>query len=460
MNIKIKKGLNLQLSGAISNIAKAAQTSSAPAAATCAVCPGDFPGFKPKTLVKEGDSVLAGQPLLFDKDNESLTLVSPVSGTVKAVVRGDRRKILRVEVTPAEAAPASAPTAPLEGKDARATVEILGRAGLLAAFRQRPYDIVPTAGVSSVRDIYVSAFDIAPLAVSSLLISCDKDTVSRLTAAAEVLRRLTTGKVYLALNSDVAAALQAAGAREIPGTVTLLVDGPYPACLPGSIIAATNPINKGETVWTLDVNTMLRLGSFALTGSYSFENFVAVTGSEVREPRIVRALDGTDLKTILQDNLKNDGAHKRIISGNVFTGIREDLDGYLRFPYTQVTVIPEGDDVAEFMGWASLSPSKVSTRRSFPLSFLKKNFTPDARLNGGRRAMIMSGEYERYMPLDILPEYLLKAIMAKDIDNMERLGIYEVAPEDFALAEFADTSKLPLQQIVRDGLDYLRKELE
>ena len=156
----------------------------------------------------------------------------------------------------------------------------------------------------------------------------------------------------------------------------------------------------------------------------------------------------------------SDGRHHRVISGNVLVGTAIKDDGYLRYPYRQITIIDEGDDIDEFMGWATFSPSKMSCNRTFPGHFLKRLFKPDARLLGGRRAMIMSGEYDAVMPMDIMSEYLLKAIIARDIDNMERLGIYEVAPEDFALAEYADTSKLPLQHIVREGLDYLRKELE
>ncbi len=175
---------------------------------------------------------------------------------------------------------------------------------------------------------------------------------------------------------------------------------------------------------------------------------------------MVRTTEGAAVGQLIGGSIKSDGVHHRIISGNVLTGIAVGEDGFLRFPYRQITVIPEGDDVDEFMGWASMSPSKMSVSRSFPGHFLKRRFAPDARLNGGRRAMIMSGQFDKVMPMDILPEYLLKAIIGRDIDKMEQLGIYEVAPEDFALAEYVDTSKMELQKIVREGLDYLRKETE
>lgn len=196
-----------------------------------------------------------------------------------------------------------------------------------------------------------------------------------------------------------------------------------------------------------------------LNGEYDPKVYVAVTGSEVKTPCIISTIAGAHLSDILTGNVDNDGRTHRIISGNVLTGIPVGADGYLRYPYRQVTVIPEGDDADEFMGWASLSPSKMSESRSFLGKLLGRRFNPDARLNGGRRAMIMSGIYDDYLPMDILPEYLIKAILAKDIDNMEALGIYEIAPEDIALAEYADPSKLELQRIVRQGLDYMRSEV-
>ncbi|MDE6277694.1 MAG: NADH:ubiquinone reductase (Na(+)-transporting) subunit A [Muribaculaceae bacterium] len=457
MDIKIKKGLDLKLAGGIENVS-AALADCRDVHGVCAICPEDYPGFKPKALVKEGDMVYAGEPVLYNKDYEGMTLVSPIDGRVKAVVRGDRRRILRVEIEPIEAGEAVPRTIfPIEKGTAANVVSSLAHLGLLARLRQRPYDVVPTEGTTMVRDIYVMCFDAAPLALSLPLEAFGNEAEEWLRSGLAVLSRLTTGKVYVACREGDKVASVSGG---VPGVEIVKVAGPYPSGLPGAVIAATKPINKGETVWTLDLATAIRVGEYAKHHKYGFENYVALTGSELSAPGIAKAPDGIELKALLKGVVKDTPEHKRIISGNVFTGVRESEDGYLRFPYRQVTVIPEGDDTDEFMGWASLAPSKVSAKRSFPLSFMRKLFSPDARLNGGRRAMIMSGEYDRYMPIDILPEYLVKAILAKDVEGMERLGIYEVAPEDFALAEFADTSKLPLQQIVRDGLDYLRKELE
>ena len=187
---------------------------------------------------------------------------------------------------------------------------------------------------------------------------------------------------------------------------------------------------------------------------------MAVVGHEIKQPKVLKTIIGAPIEPLLKGNLLPDDHHIRIISGNVLTGEKVGLDGYLHFPYRQISVIAEGDDKDELLGWASLSPSKMSDSRSFPGHFLKKLFRPDARIQGGRRAMIMSGQYDKTIPMDIMPEFLIKAILSRDIEGMEKLGIYEVAPEDFALAEYVDTSKLPLQKIVREGLDYLRKELQ
>ncbi len=208
------------------------------------------------------------------------------------------------------------------------------------------------------------------------------------------------------------------------------------------------------------MDTLSGIGQLILEGRRGFDTLVGLCGSEVKRPHAIATVDGADIAQLVGGQLKDSGAHLRIISGNVLTGVKVDVDDYLRFPYRQITVIPEGDDVDEFMGWASLSPAKMSVSRSFPFSRFTRLFRPDARVLGGHRAMIMSETADKVMPMDIMPEYLLKAIISRDIDRMEALGIYEVAPEDFALAEYVDPSKTEMQKLVREGLDYLRKETE
>lgn len=440
MKIKLKKGLSLDLAGAVQDLAVAGRAD----AKRVAVTPDDFSGLVPKLEVKEGDSVMAGQPLLRDKNYENVKIVSPCAGVVSQVVRGERRKIERVVV---EAAPGQ--SAKLDAK-ALSPIDLLALSGMLSRMRQRPYDIVPRPD-GRPRDIFVTAIDQAPLSPGLAWMVADKAEALRQGVA--LLAKCTDGKVYLSVGDDWTLG-------SIAGAEMVEVEGKHPAGNAGVQAANIKPVNKGETIWTLDVVTLSKIGHLAMTGTVDCSTLVAITGSEVESPRIVETTEGAELRPLLEGNLKESGCHVRIISGNVLTGTAEALDQYLRFPYRQVTVIPDGDDVDEFMGWASLSPKKMSTSPSFLGHFFGGKFAPDARLKGGRRAMIMSGQYDKYVPMDILPEYLIKAILAKDINAMEQLGIYEVAPEDFALAEYADTSKMPLQQIVRDGLDYLRKELE
>lgn len=442
--LTIRKGLDIKMAGGLTDL----EAVDAPRSASNAVIPDDFNGFVPKPAVKEGDRVKAGDPLLFDKRDSELKLVSPVSGTVEAIVRGERRKILRVVVTP-DADGASERAEFQRGEDEASVRRLLKNSGLWAMMRQRPYDIVPNPE-SVPRDIFVTAIDSAPLAACPAAYYNDSEALE---AAVAMLAMTTRGKIYVGRRSD-------SGIADIKGAEMVDVGGPHPAGNAGVLIANIAPVNKGETVWTLDLATLWRIGRLALTGSVDFTDYVALTGSEVVKPKVWRTVIGATVGSLTEGQLAADGRHQRIISGNVLTGVTVAADGYIRYPYRQITVIPEGDDVDEFMGWASLSPRKMSESRTFPGKFFGKMFRPDARLLGGRRAFIMSGEYDRYMPMDIMPEYLLKAIIGRDIEKMEKLGIYEVAPEDFALGEYADTSKTEAQKIVREGLDYLRKELE
>jgi len=446
IGIKVKKGLDLHLAGAVADLTAAPVERRS---ATVAIIPDDFTGLIPKMELREGDTVKAGQPLFHSKLDERLKVASPAAGRIKTVVRGERRKIERIviEVAGDEAMTFDVAKAAGNADEAR---RLLLASGLWAMMRQRPYDIVPDAD-TNFRDIFITGFDSAPLAWFRT--SYTEAELKALEAGVKLLSSLTTGKVYVSRCATMTL-------PDLKGAEMVDTEGPHPASNAGTVIAAVSPVNKGETVGCLDLPTLLRIGKLVLTGKTDWTTTVAVTGSEVKTPCLVNTIIGAEIAPLLKDNLSDDRHHKRIISGNVLTGIAVKEDGYLHNPYRQITVIPEGDDVDEFMGWASLSPRKQSTSRSFPGHFLThKLFKPDARLLGGRRAMIMSGEYDKVFPMDILPEYLIKAILAKDIDRMEQLGIYEVAPEDFALAEYVDTSKLELQKIVREGLDYLRKEL-
>lgn len=448
-SITLKRGLDLKLRGGLVAGAKAETVKPG----RVAMVPDDFPGFTPRVAVKAGDHIDAGQALMTDKINPAVAIVSPVGGTVEEIVRGDRRKVLRIVVKADEGAPCVArPGKP--GGSPESIREMLMKSGLWVMMRQLPYDIVPDAQATP-RDIFVTAFDSAPLA--SPLFDRSAGKAEMIKAGLRALSSLTAGKIYLSVNDETTAADLDSSVANVE---TVVFNGPHPAGLPSVQAANIAPVNKGETVWMLDIETVARIGSVATDGTCSWATTVALTGSDVTSPHEIATVTGAEIAPLISGQLSADTHHKRIIAGNVLSGYKESADGFLRYPYRQLTVIPEGDDVDEFMGWASLSTKKMSESRSFLSRLIPgRLFAPDARLNGGRRAMIMSGLYEKTLPMDIMPEHLVKAILSRDIDRMEALGIYEVTPADFALCEYVDPSKLELQKIVREGLDYLRKEL-
>lgn len=437
--IRIKKGLDIPLEGKPNEDIITEVTSD-----IIGIYPDDFPGITWKTLLKPGDKIERGDILFFDKNSSKICLTSPVTGTVKEINRGERRHINYISVNKEGEQKDFKINATSDKEEIK---EALLRSGLWSMMRQRPFDIVPDI-LSEPRDIFVTAFDSAPLA-GQIIIQSDHPLLEK---GLEALSKLTTGKVYLNIRYGQNINSQVAVVTEF--------EGPHPAGNMGPQIAAIKPVNKGEVVWTLDAGTVVKIGKLCSEGTVDYSTLVAVTGPEVINPHLVKTLIGSSIESILKGFVE-DVKGKRIISGNVLTGEKVGLDGFLHYPYRQLTVITEGEDADEFMGWASMDPGKYSVKRNFPafLKGLSKPFNFDARIKGGKRAMILSGEYDKVFPFDIYPEYLLKAIIANDIDRMEKLGIYEVAPEDFALPEFVDTSKQELQKTVREGLDNLRKEL-
>jgi len=437
--VRLKKGFDIHLVGAISDntIAAAGQPLSV------AVVPDDFHGVIPRMEKKEGEHVACGEPLYHDKNYEAIKVVAPVSGTVKEIRRGERRHIDAIIISPDGGA--EAVTHDLN----RSAAQVLLESGLWVMMRQRPYDVVPVPDVRP-RDIFVTAFDSAPLAPDLDLVLGDKrQYIGR---GVEVLSGMTDGKVYISIREGQPI--------DAPGAEVTAFAGPHPAGNAGVQAANLAPVNKGEVVWTMDIITLARIGELFSTGKVSHDTVVAVDGEMVKQPRYVKTVMGANMAAVLNDEL-TDVAQSRIISGNVLTGVKVEADQWLRAPYRHVTVIPENSKPDEFMGWASLCPSRFSLYRTFTtwLRGLKKPTSFDSRIKGGERAIVRTDEYDAMLPMDIYGEFLIKAIISGDIDKMEQLGIYEIAPEDFALAEFADTSKLELQRIVREGLDKLRAEM-
>ena len=437
--VKLKKGFDIQLLGAITD----SGITAGERPLSVAVVPDDFHGIIPRMEKKEGERVASGEPLYHDKNHEAIKVVSPVSGTVKEVRRGERRHIDAIVVIPDGTA--DAVTHDLK----RPALDVLLDSGLWAMIRQRPYDVVPSPDVRP-RDVFVTAFDSAPLAPDLDVVLGDK--CKYIAKGVEVLNGLTDGKVYIGIREGQSI--------DAPGAVVTAFVGPHPAGNVGIQAANTVPVNKGETVWTMDIVTLARIGELFTTGKVSHDTVVAITGEMVQQPRYVSTVMGADLESVLKNELTN-VAMSRIISGNVLTGVKVTADEWLRAPYRHITIIPENNKPDEFMGWASVNPNRFSLYRTFTtwLGGMKKPRSMDSRIKGGERAIVRTGEYDAMLPMDIYGEFLIKAIISGDIDKMEQLGVYEIAPEDFALAEFADTSKLELQRIVRQGLDKLRAEM-
>lgn len=443
--IKIKRGLNIPLMGEAEKSVVAAAASS-----TYAIVPDDFHGVTPKVLVKSGDLVKIGTPLMCDKNRPEVVFVSPVSGEVEAVNRGERRKVLNI-VVKSDGKFDSLEYSKLNLKQVSADdiKGLLLQAGLFQYIKQRPYDVIANPEVAP-RDIFVSALDTAPLAPDFDFVT--KGELADLQAGVDALSKLTKGSVYLGVAEG--SSISASGCKVVQFNKL------HPAGNVGVQIANVAPINKGETVWTLSAFDLVIIGRFLNNGKLNFERTIALTGSEIESPKYLKVIAGAEIASIVDGKIASTDCNKRIISGNVLTGTKVSATDYLRAYSAQVTVIPEGDDCHEFFGWATLGVNKYSTTRMFLSKlFGNKLYKIDARLRGGERGIIMSDEYDRVFPMDILPEYLIKAVLAFQIDKMENLGIYEVAPEDFALCEFVDTSKLPIQQIIRNGLDELMKEM-
>lgn len=445
--IKIKRGLDIPLEGEADKVIINAGKSD-----LYALVPDDFHGVIPKILVKSGDTVKAGTPLMCDKNRPEVQFVSPVSGEVVAVNRGERRKVLNIVVqSDGRFEAVDAKNFNVAAMDGGMIKDALLAAGLFPFIKQRPYDIIANPA-DTPRDIFVTAFDSSPLAPDFNLVL--KREEANLQTGIDALAKMTSGKVYLGVKAS-------GEPLTVKGCEIVKFDGRHPAGNVGIQIGAVAPVNKGDIVWTLSAFDLLLIGRLLNIGAPDFTRVIALTGAEVERPVYLKTILGASVSSLINNNLKNTAHHRRIISGNVLTGTKVSEDDFLRAYSSQITVIPEGDDCNEFFGWATPGCGKFSMSHTFCTWLLGrgKRYNIDARIRGGERGIIMSGEYDKVFPMDILPEFLIKAVIAFDIDKMENLGIYEVAPEDFALCEFVDTSKLPLQKIIRDGLDELMKEM-
>ena len=413
-----------------------------------ALVPDDFEGVTPKVVVKAGDKVKAGDALFINKQYPEVKFASPVSGTVREVVRGERRKVLCIKVdADAQQEQVDYGKKDVNTMDGKAVVDALLEAGIFGYINQLPY-AVSTNPSQMPKAIFVSALRDKPLAADFdfEVKGQEGDFQTGLTALSKI------AKTYLGCGVH-------SSFEHCQNVEVTVFDGPCPAGNVGVQVNHLDPVNKGEVVWTIgDPTVVLFIGRLFNTGKVDLRRTVALCGSEVKAPAYVDMLVGEELSTLLSNSYDAD-RHVRIINGNVLTGRPTTKEGFLGAHTSEITVIPEGDDADEFAGWIMPRFKQFSVSRSY-FSWLcgKKRYALDARIKGGERHMIMSGEYDRVLPMDIYGEYLIKAIITGDIDRQEALGIYEVSPEDFALAEFVDSSKLELQRIVREGLNILRKE--
>ena len=445
--IKLRKGLDINLTGKASKEV----TLQVKKAEEYALLPDAFVGVTPKVVVKEGDHVNSGDALFVNKVCPEVLFASPVSGTVTAIERGERRKVLCVKVkADAEQTATDFGKKNVDVLDGDAVKAALLEAGLFGYINQLPYAVSTTPDTKP-KAIFVSALRDMPLAADF-----EKELEGNEEAFQVGLTALSKmAKTYLGVGVH-----QHAKALEEAKNVDInVVDGPCPAGNVGVQVNHIDPVNKGEVVWTVDPSAVIFFGRLFLMGKVDLRKKVAVAGSEIKTPGYAEVLVGAPLNTFVADQLKAT-AHVRLINGNPLTGKQTQLEGFVGAHTSEITAIPEGDDRDEMLGWILPRTNQFSTSRSY-FSWLfgkKKEYNLDARIKGGERHMIMSGEYDKVLPMDIFGEYLIKAIIAGDIDKQEQLGIYEVSPEDFAIAEFVDSSKLELQKIVRDGLNTLRKE--
>lgn len=442
--IRIRKGYDIKLKG------KAERTTVDLASpSTFALKPTDFKDLTPKLVLKAGNEVKAGEAIFVDKDNPTVKFCSPVSGEITEVRRGAKRKILEVVILADKE---------LKYKDfGTATPSSLNRdgvankmleSGVWPVIKQRPYGTVAKPEVAP-RDIFISGFNSAPIAADiDFVIEGEENNFQ---TGIDALAQLTDGSVYLGLNGSSS---KLAGVQNVTKNT---FDGPHPAGNIGVQIHHTAPVNKGEVVWTVSAQDVVVIGRLFNSGKLDLSRKIAVAGTKVNAPKYVKTIAGANLEGLVNEHINNDNT--RIISGNVLTGTHVEANGFLGFSDDSITAIPEGNHT-DFLGWTLPGFGKFSLSRTF-LSYLTpgKEYDLDTNLHGEERAFVVTGEYEKVFPFDILPQFLLRAIITRNIDKMEALGIYEVIEEDFALPEVICTSKIPLQEIVGEGLSYLKKEM-
>ena len=445
--IRLKKGLNLPIAGEA-----LCEVTARVAPDLVAVKPTDFRGLVPRLLVKEGDSVKAGTPLFADKKCTAMVFCSPVSGTVDAVVRGDKRKLLEVRIKADgknEAVQFDVPKA--SSLDKKGMTELLLQSGLWPCLKQRPFGTIADPEAEP-KAIFISGMNTKPLGAKYEFTL--KDDVAAIQAGIDALGRLTKGGVHLSL---CAKSFSGSVFNKLSGVVMHQFEGPHPAGNVGVQINHISPINKGEVVWTVDLPLVAVIGRFMLKGVYDTRRTIAVAGPAAVKPAYAEVTAGVSMKQLAGFFAEG---NVRVVSGDVLSGEAVGREGFLSFYDDQVSVLKEGD-YFEMFGWMNpLRSKKFSVSHAYP-AFLcgKKKYAMDTNENGGERPFLMNDVYDKVLPMDIYPLYLFKACLTGDLDKMEQLGIYEVIEEDVALCEYVCPSKIEIQNIVRQGIELMMKEM-
>lgn len=441
-DIVVRKGLNLKLKGEA-----VLETEDPKNSSDYSIYPSDFHGIYPKLVVKENDHVKAGDIIFYDKNSERVKFVTPVSGKIKEIIRGDRRRVLEIKIK-SDGKDSYRKLSKISDSDPDQIINFMLDSGLWPFVKQRPYDIIADPNLNP-KEIFISGFDSAPLSADYDYTTAEQK--KNIKTAIDYLSKLTNGSINVSIRKDSQSFL-----RELNNINICNVSGPHPSGNLSTIINKISPINKGDVVWTLNLPDLVIIGNAILNGRYDPERIIAISGSSVDNPKYIKTKIGSCVSSFLKITNKN----SRIISGNILTGSRLDISGHLRHYDNEITVIPEGDDY-DLFGWAKPIFDKFSFSRALTFSWLfpDKKYDLNTNTNGEHRAFVVTGSFEQVFPLDIYPMQILKACMYNDLDEMEALGIYEVSPEDFALTEFICVSKQPHQDIIRNGLDLMKKEI-
>jgi Na+-transporting NADH:ubiquinone oxidoreductase subunit A len=447
--IKIRKGLDINLVGAAEQVIV-----DAPKSSQYAVMPTDFHGLAPKLTVKIGDSVKAGTSLFIDKANPNVNFVSPVSGVVADIVRGEKRKLLQIIIKADDQIQyESLNNSGVENFNDVQTKEFLMKNGLWSFIKMRPLDVMANPN-DTPKHIFVSGYDSHPLATDLDFALRGKE--KEFEAGIALLSKLTKGKVNLQLKSGLANS----SFKGVKNVQINTISGPHPIGNVGVQIHHISPINKGEVVWVINALDVAIIGTAVLHGKYDATRLLPVTGAKATNRKYFRTIIGASINTLTNGNVEKEGT--RVVMGNPLTGVKAEENDYLSHFVTSITALPEGNQYKFFLteGWLSLGFKKFSMSRAYPTWLMPKSkkWNLDTNLNGEERSFVVTGQYEKVFPFDILPVHLVKAAITDDIDSMEKLGIYEVAPEDFALCEFVCTSKIEVQKVMRKGLDLIKSE--